>query len=81
MTSDITQNERKARTEKINKTVKITTLIFVVATILHMYFFQGDWSFITSFFSANPIPWIMLVFTALISYFFYATYMYFRKHL
>jgi len=81
MTNDLTRDERKARTQKINRTVKITTLVFVVATIIHMYFFQGNWGFITSFFSTNPLPWIMLVFTSLISYFFYATYMYFRKHL
>ncbi|MDH4262699.1 MAG: hypothetical protein OEV78_06635 [Spirochaetia bacterium] len=74
-------NELDNRTLKINKWVKIGTVIFSILTFFHMYFFQNDWSFITSFFTGSPIPWIISIF--LVSLFAIAikTYLYFRKYL
>lgn len=81
MAKNMVKNEETERTAKINRVVKISSLVFVIATIIHMYLFEKDWSFITNFFKADPLPWIMLGFLSLIVYFFYGTYMYFRKHL
>ena len=75
------KNEKTSRLKAIDRRVMISSIVFGFATIIHMYFFQDNWSFITSFFSANPMPWIMLAFVAMIVYFFFATYAYFRKHL
>jgi multisubunit Na+/H+ antiporter MnhB subunit len=80
----LTKDEATAKSTrfvKINKYSKIGGLIFAITLILHMYFFRNDWSFITSFFSGNPLPWIMLAFTSMLVYFFVGTYLYFRKHL
>ena len=85
MTQSVTPNESKdeakKRTQKINRIVSIAVLVFIAGLIAHLYLAFGSWNFITGLFSTNPIPWIMLVFLSAIAYFFYATYMYFRKHL
>ena len=81
MTQHINKDDSRKRVAKINKAVFWSTVVFTIGLILHLYVAIGDWSFITGFFSTNPIPWIMLLFVALIVYGFYATYIYLRKHL
>lgn len=81
MTENIDKNEQKQRTARINKIVTYSSIAFVIGLVIHLYFAVGNWSFITSFFGSNPIPYIMLGFVSILVYFFYATYIYFRKHL
>jgi hypothetical protein len=81
MSENLTKKDDKARIRKINRIVVIATLVFLTALIAHLYIAFGNWNFITGLISTNPIPWIMMVFLSAIAYFFYATYMYFRKHL
>ena len=79
--ADTKENKLDNRTFEINKWVKIGSIIFSILLFFHMYFFQNDWSFITSFFTGSPIPWIIAIF--LVSLFAIAvkTYLYFRKYL
>lgn len=70
--------KRNARVQKISV---LSMIVFTIATILHIYFFEGNWSFITMFFTADPLPWIMLLFLVVIGLCFYVTYHYFRKFL
>lgn len=77
----------KEKVEKNNRWVHITrfstlaTILFIAGLIIHLYYAVGDWSFITAFFGKDPIPWIMLLFSASIAYLFYATYRFFKKDL
>lgn len=81
MSTSTEKDQSNARKAKINKVVKISSILFVIALVFHLYLAVGNWGFITSFFSTDPIPWIMLSFVFIIIYFAYTTYIYFRKHL
>ncbi|MDH4198951.1 MAG: hypothetical protein OEV66_01080 [Spirochaetia bacterium] len=79
MTVEAKKGENANGWTKSQKMAVWSMVAFTILLILHIYFFRGDWSFITAFFTADLIPWVMLLFFVAIGLCFYVTYHYIRN--